>query len=148
MINKLNPWCDPADEEHFDDKLCKKNEGQYDPDNPYQSPEVSVGESFIFTGGTLASALPNIESLYDAKKDESGNWQVSLVVYDIDSCGDQPGQSEPIAGFTKAEIYGIETASDGSKTIRARVVCDLIEPTRGGGGPYYGTLGSIPGLVE
>lgn len=147
VINQLNPWCDPADTEHFDEKICKKNEGQYDPDDPYQSPAASAGDSFIFTGGTLAGSLDNIEFLYDAKKDENGNWLVNLVVYDIDSCDEQPGQSETIAGFAKAEIYGIEEASEG-KIIRARVVCENIIPARGGGSDDYGTLGSIPNLVE
>lgn len=147
VINQLNPWCDPDDKEHFDEKLCKKNEGQYDSENPYQSPDVSLGDSFVFTGGTVASSLPNIEFLYDAQKDENGIWPVTLVVYDIESCGDQPSGSEQIAGFASAEIYGIETAQDGEKIIRARVVCEMVEPARGGGG-YYGTLGSIPGLVE
>ena len=33
------------------------------------------------------------------------------------------------------------------KTINAQVVCENIEPGRGGGG-QYGTKGAIPGLVE
>jgi Flp pilus assembly protein TadG len=147
VLNQLNPWCDPDDEEHFDSKLCKKNEGQYDPENPYQSPEVSLGDSFIFTGGTVAASLPNMEFLYDAHKDENGVWPVTLVVYDIDTCGEQPSGSEQIAGFASAEIYDVETAIDGTKTIRARVVCEMIKPGRGGGADY-GTLGSIPNLVE
>jgi len=146
IINQLNPWCDP-NSQYFDDKICKKNQGQYDPSDPYQSPESSAGDSFIFTGGTVASALPNMEFLYDAKKDANGIWLVDVVVYDIDSCGSQPSGSVKIAGFASAEIYGIETAQNGSKTINARVKCELVQPGRGGG-EDFGTKGSIPGLVE
>lgn len=97
-------------------------------------------------------------------------WTTTVVVYDWDDCSN-PNTNIPILGFAKIRIYEICTATSdpsvlitgggpeqetltpqeycvsGEKQIVARIVCELIEPARGGGGEY-GIMGSIPGLIE
>ncbi len=73
-------------------------------------------------------------------------WQTTVPVYDRDDCTN-PNQSIDIVGFALVEVQDVGGPSD--KTIKARVLCDYVEreDERGGGG-NFGTLGSIPGLVE
>ncbi len=73
-------------------------------------------------------------------------WTTTVVVYDLDTC-DNPNTSIGIGGYARAEITNVLGPPD--KLIEAKVVCEYVdsENTRGGGGEY-GTMGSIPGLVE
>jgi Flp pilus assembly protein TadG len=73
-------------------------------------------------------------------------WQTTVPVYDRDDCTN-PNQEITIVGFALVEVQDVGGPSD--KTIKARVLCDYVqaEDERGGGG-NYGTLGSVPGLVE
>jgi hypothetical protein len=66
-----------------------------------------------------------------------------VVVYGED-CGENPNQTIPIVGFATVLITG---TSGPPPVLIASVECNQVEPGVGGGG-YYGTWGSIPGLVE
>jgi hypothetical protein len=73
-------------------------------------------------------------------------WQTTVPVYARDDCSN-PNKSIDIVGFALVEIHDVGGPSD--KSVRARVLCNYVEPEddRGGGG-NFGTKGSIPGLVE
>ena len=112
----------------------------------YESPETILGQTaFAFTGGTVASAFNDLQSLYNAKKDPiTGEWKTFVVVYEQEDCSN-PNGLITIVGFAT----GVVTAVNGSpnQEIVARVECDTIETGRGGGGGF-GTLGSVPLLVS
>jgi len=73
-------------------------------------------------------------------------WETSVVVYESGDCAN-PNQSMAVAGF--ATVLLTEVLGPPSKSIKALIKCDYVQqvPTHGGGGDY-GTLGSIPGLVQ
>ena len=108
---------------------------------------------YAFIGGTVASAFSNFEALYESKKGNCGegehegasNWCADVVVYDWDDCSN-PNKSITIVGFAPVVITGIYGPPQ--NTIEARVLCDKVVLADGGGGEYYGELGSIPKLVE
>jgi Flp pilus assembly protein TadG len=115
-------------------------------DGTFTSPETIAGQSeFAFIGGTVASAFDEMKALYEEKKDPvTGEWKTTVVVYDRDDCSN-PNQRILIVGFATTiitEVYGPP-----GLTIEADVQCDSVTWGRGGGGDY-GTMGSIPGLVE
>jgi Flp pilus assembly protein TadG len=108
-------------------------------------PGASVGDDFVYTGGTVASVFEEMKALYDAKKDPvTGEWKIGIPVYGRDDCSN-PQNNVPIVGFTTAIIT--EVLESPSNTINAKVTCEEFIVGRGGGG-NYGTLGTIPGLVQ
>jgi Flp pilus assembly protein TadG len=114
----------------------------------YLSPETVIGSELEAIGGNVASALPDLKALYEANKDPAGQWTVSVPVYDMadyPSCSN-PNQELKIVGFATATITNVLAPPDG-QLIEAIVVCDAVDPGRGSGG-NFGTMGSIPGLVE
>lgn len=113
----------------------------------FVSPETVAGTSvFVFTGGTVASAFDNMQSLYDAKKNSDGEWTTEIIVYDDEGEGcANPNQTKLIIGFASVTIKEILGPPD--KTIKATINCDMFIKGRGNG-PYFGTKGTIPGLVE
>jgi hypothetical protein len=118
-------------------------------DGYYESPEAEVGDEFEFIGGNVANALchpskSDLQELYDANKNSTGDWKTSVIVYDMDDCSNPTGSLE-ILGFATAIIHGVSCAS--TQEINATVICEEVEDDRGGG-TYYGTYGRIPGLVE
>ena len=123
-------------------------------DGSFLSPEVFAGvTSFEFTGGTLSQqTFDAMLALYNANKVDpcplasiaTPCWQVAVPVYDWGDCSN-PNKDIVIVGFATVYITDVYDAPE--KTVMARIVCKNIEPGRGGGGEY-GTLGSIPGLVE
>lgn len=134
--------------------------------------ETIAGETmFEFTGGTLSN--PTFDALltlfqhngYDVDGpvplfDSDGNrllypdgtprnehmWETTVAVYDWDDCSN-PNTSITILGFARIKLTDVQNAPN--KTLIGTVICDYVESedTRGGGGEY-GTMGSIPGLVE
>jgi Flp pilus assembly protein TadG len=112
----------------------------------YTSPATTAGAtSFNFTGGTVASAFPDMVALYDSKKDASGNWTVLIPVYQDTSCSNPTG-SKPIVGFAKATINSVTSAP--SKAMTAQVDCGITDIGAGNGNNDYGTLYGLPGMVE
>ena len=150
---------------------CAGWHNYYDPDNPEKSnanasklktileglktgdfiiPETIVGETkYAFIGGTVASAFDEMVALFNKKGrncgDNTDNWCADVVVYDRDDCSN-PNKSITIVGFAPVVITGI--LGPPQKTIEGRVLCDKVVWAEGGGGEYYGELGSIPKLVE
>jgi hypothetical protein len=131
--------------------------GMLDPPvtEPFTPPGLDLNTdpppAFAFTGGNLSTTLDNMTALYlqqcvvDLIKWPSGEcvWSTEVVVYD-EPCGENPNQTVTIIGFASVEI----TAVIGPPPVLiATVECEKLIPG-GGGGTYYGTWGSIPGLVE
>ena len=122
----------------------------------YSSPEAKSYESiFDFTGGTQSQLTFNdflalfgyCKQLNDYKidfDDNSNTWTTSVPVYNWDNC-DNPNKPILIVGFATVVIDNVKPAPD--KTISGYVICERIDGGRGSGGDY-GTLGSIPGLVQ
>lgn len=134
----------PANAKHLKEILNGLTEGTF------QSPETIFGETqFVFTGGTVASAFDDIEALYDAHKDANGEWKTFIPVYGDDDDDDggcsNPHGSITIIGFTTAVVTSVNKAPD--KIIEARIQCDVIETGRPGG-PDYGTMASVPTIVQ
>ena len=121
----------------------------------YVAPEATAGASqFEFVGGAIAADFPEMQALFDYCKtlndgeiDQDTNdatWTTAVVVYDSSDCTN-PNKPTTIVGFATVTITDVLTAPE--KTILGKVVCENIDEGRGGGGTY-GTLGSIPGLVQ
>lgn len=131
--------------------------GTYPPPQ-LQDVSVEIGDEIVGTGGTLASSFPAMKELFDTMKvineapldqDEDPNtWTTAVVVYDA-NCGEvfNPAGWLEIVAFATVVIEEILTTPDG-KVIVGHVQCDIVSPGRGGGSNYYGTKGSIPGLVK
>ena len=113
----------------------------------YTTPGVTAGQTtFQFTGGNVANALNNFKNLWMAKRDPvTHEWQTFVVVYDKTDCSSPTG-AITIVGFATAIITNV-LAPPAGQVVVGRVECNLVEGGRGGGG-QYGTLGSIPGLVQ
>ena len=121
----------------------------------YAAPEATAGATqFEFVGGTIASDFPEMKALFDYCKTlddgeidqdrDPTTWTTAVVVYDSSDCTN-PNKPTTVIGFSTVTITEVVEAPE--KTILGRVVCDNIDEGRGGGGTY-GTLGSIPGLVQ
>lgn len=120
-----------------------------------KSPEtIAYKTYFDFTGGDLGGNFDYFKELFDEMKgkndgvydsdNDSNTWTTRVVVYDWNDCSNPSGEIL-IVGFSTVTIYEVLPPPD--KTIMGIVKCNNVEPGRGGGG-YYGTKGSIPGLVE
>jgi len=96
--------------------------------------------SFAFTGGNLSTTLDNMSALFAL---HAPVWKTKVVVYG-ENCGENPNQTIPIVGFASVEITGVVGPPP---VLIATAKCGEVTPGTGGGN-YYGTWGSIPGLVE
>jgi len=111
----------------------------------FESPETTAGQTaFAFNGAMPPKLFAKMQTLYDQKKDGSGNWKVFLPIYDVNNCN-PPAGMKTIVGFATANITIVDAKP--SPLIEASVVCDVVETGRGGG-TDYGTKGSIPKLVD
>jgi hypothetical protein len=114
--------------------------------NPPTSPGTQIGEDLNFIGGNVASALPNLRNLYLSKRDPStGIWTALVPVYQASDCSN-PNTALPIVGYATMQITNVVIPPAG-QLVQGTVACNVIDGGRGGGG-NYGTLGTIPGLVE
>jgi Flp pilus assembly protein TadG len=123
--------------------------------NRFESPTATAGSTeFNFIGGTIASVFPDMQSLFESMKgrndgrldldNDPTTWTTVLVVYDWPDCSN-PNKATPIAGFATAVIYDVHRSPEDA--IYARVLCDYVDYGRGSG-ENFGTIGSIPGLVQ
>jgi Flp pilus assembly protein TadG len=121
----------------------------------YTSPAATAGSTvFEFIGGTISSAFPDMETLFNTMKvkndgiidadNDSSTWTTTVVVYDWPDCSN-PNKPIKIIGFATVVIRQVLTAPN--KEIVGDVICENVEPGRGSGG-NFGTFGSIPGLVQ
>jgi Flp pilus assembly protein TadG len=106
--------------------------------------DINDNPSFAFTGGNLSTTLDNMSALFEQNAvGDPPVWYTKVVVYDL-PCGENPNQTIPIVGFASVEITGVVGPPP---VLIAKVECNKVTQG-GGGGSYYGTWGSIPGLVE
>lgn len=114
--------------------------------NPPGSPATSVGDSLEFTNGNVANALNNLYNLYVAKRDpQTLIWTAMVPIYQGTDCS-APNTALPIVGYATMQISNI-AAPPNTQTVEGVVMCGMVNGNQGGGGSF-GTLGSIPGLVE
>ena len=122
-------------------------------DGTYQNPETIAGQTqFEFTNGTMSTqTFAAMKSLFEANLDTDLNgdgtndaWTATVPVYNLDDCGSMAG-AQLIVGFATIVMTGVQDSP--VHQIDGYVICENVEPGRGGGGEY-GTRGSIPGLVE
>ncbi|HEU4686637.1 MAG TPA: TadG family pilus assembly protein [Nitrospira sp.] len=114
--------------------------------NPPTSPGTAVGDDLNFIGGNVASALPNLYNLYVTKRDPStGIWTALVPVYQSNDCSN-PNTALPIVGYATMQITTV-LAPPAGQLVQGTVACNVVDGGRGGGG-NYGTLGTIPGLVQ
>ncbi|MBI5505131.1 MAG: hypothetical protein HY899_10050 [Deltaproteobacteria bacterium] len=111
-------------------------------DGYYSSPETVADQTYYnFTGGTVASAYPEMRALYNHRKGPDGNWLVHIPVYDKDDCSN-PHEVIKIVGFATARIYKVDNLE-----MWAHVECKIV-PWGQGGGPYYGTAVGAGAVIE
>jgi Flp pilus assembly protein TadG len=78
-------------------------------------------------------------------------WETTVVVYANDDgtadC-DNPNQTRSVVGYARIRLTDVVEAPD--NLVVGELICDFVdpEPTRGGGGESFGTIGPIPGLVQ
>jgi Flp pilus assembly protein TadG len=121
----------------------------YDVDNdgnPILGPD---GEPLVYAGDEgipFNDAEGNRLYYPDDTPRNKHEWSTTVAVYAWDNC-DNPNASIGIGGYARINITDVLGPPD--KLIEGAVVCEYVdsEDTRGGGGEY-GTMGSIPGLVE
>lgn len=120
----------------------------------YETPEVFVPDTkFYFKGGTFADLFDELWALFDYKRtrDEDGNddtWTTLVLVYDgegDDGACENPNSLLSITGFATIILRAVGEPPD--KNLEGTVICNKVVDGRGGGG-NYGTVGTIPGLVE
>jgi Putative Flp pilus-assembly TadE/G-like len=122
----------------------------------FQSPETMAGVTiFNYIGGNLSNpTFADFTTLFNTMKvkndgvmdqdNDPTTWTTGVVVYDWPDCSN-PNKPITTVGFATAQIFDVQGAP--AKTIFARVLCNLVDQGRSGGG-NYGTKGSIPGLVQ
>ncbi len=117
----------------------------------YTNPGATAYETqFEFGGGTMSTqTFAAMKNLFDARREGDGDgnpltWTTTVAVYDSADCSN-PNGLMTIVGFATIVITGVQGAP--VHQIDGYVVCNNVEFGRGSGG-MYGTLGSIPGLVQ
>lgn len=120
----------------------------------YVTPQVNSGQTSLeYIGGNMASVFPDLITLFNAKKVPDASspsgfcWNVTVPVYatgNTSTCSNPVGNYMTV-GATTACVWNVQGAP--SQQINATVACGEVTGGRGGGGSF-GTLGSIPGLVE
>jgi hypothetical protein len=114
-------------------------------DGTYESPEIDVEDTqFIFNGGVVASAMNELQQLYNAKKDSKGEMPVLIPVYDREDCANPNGWIR-IIGVARAVVTSVTNGAD--KRIEARVQCDVVELGESGGRDF-GVLSAGPDTVH
>lgn len=130
-------------------------------DAQYKAPGATTGDIFEFTGGNLGEsvfqAFLDLFNYMKTRDDEDpqdpNSWTAQVVVYKSPDCSNPTGPIE-ILGFATAKITNVLEPSNPlnpmfppSWYIEAIVTCRDVAPGPGGGAEY-GTMGSIPKLVE
>jgi hypothetical protein len=119
----------------------------------YISPQITAGQTSLeYIGGNVASVFPALINLFNSKKvpDTTGVspngmcWNAVVPVYANNNCAN-PNTLAMTVGFASACIWNVQGPP--TQVINAVVTCGQVTNGAGGGGSF-GTLGSIPGLVE
>ena len=129
----------------------------------FTSPEARAGGTqFRFADVSQASAEETVQAfqaLYEAQSvcsatgspcdtgecSGSCEWRVLVAVYDFPNCS-TPTTAVTIAGFATAIFDQVQVVPD--LLITGRIECGMVQSKARGGGPNFGTKGSIPGLVQ
>ena len=120
----------------------------------YVTPQINSGQTSLeYIGGNLATVFPSLINLFDAKKVPDANspsgfcWNVTVPVYSTGNTStcDNPNGVYMTVGAATACVWNVQGTP--SQQINATVTCGEVTNGAGGGG-NFGTLGSIPGLVE
>lgn len=121
--------------------------------NSYLTPQITAGQTSLeYIGGNVASAFPSLINLFTVKQvpDTTGVsptgrcWNVTVPVYANQNCSN-PGGALLTIGFASACVWNVQGVP--TQQIDAIITCGQVSNGQGGGGSF-GTLGSIPGLVE
>lgn len=117
----------------------------------YISPQITAGQTSLeYIGGNVATLFPDLVNLFDAKKVSDASspsgfcWNVTVPVYANQNCAN-PNTATMTVGFASACVW--QVLASPTKQIDARITCGQVTNGQGGGG-NFGTLGSIPGLVQ
>lgn len=117
----------------------------------YITPQISAGQTSLeYIGGNVASVFPDLINLFNAKKVPDASspsgycWNVTVPVYANQNCAN-PNTPIMTVGFASACVWQVQGSPN--HQIDGRVTCGEVTNGQGGGG-NFGTLGSIPGLVE
>lgn len=117
-------------------------------DGSFEIPFTKLEDELVFIGGDVASVFDAMQAcFYYAVKEEIDDeigWKVSIPIYDLEDCSNPSGYIK-IVGFATALITKVTGPPD--KIIEAIVKCDYVINGKGGGSDY-GSLGTIPTLVE
>ncbi|TLY20058.1 MAG: hypothetical protein E6K67_03160 [Nitrospirae bacterium] len=117
----------------------------------FQTPGVTAGQTQLnFIGGNVASALPDLRQLFldkGAVNPDTGvfEWKTFVAVYSGTDCSN-PSGAITIVGFATVIITNV-LAPPAGQLIQGTVQCQLLETGRGGGAAF-GTVGTLPGLVQ
>jgi Flp pilus assembly protein TadG len=113
----------------------------------YTSPATQAGVTGLeFVGGNIANALNNLYNLYLSKRDSAtGFWDALVPVYQSGDCSN-PNTAMTIIGYASVRITNV-LAPPAGQLVDATIQCGLVDGGRGGGSSF-GTLGSIPGIVQ
>lgn len=120
----------------------------------YQSPQITAGQTSLnYIGGNATTAFSDLKTLFQTHQvnDRTGTsptgrcWNVTVPVYANQNCANVNSVTMTV-GFASACIWDVQSAP--TKVINAAVMCGQVANGRGGGGGMFGTVGSIPGLVE
>ena len=113
----------------------------------YTSPGTQAGVTELeFVGGNIANALNNLYNLYLSKRDPAtGFWDPLVPVYQSGDSSN-PNTAMQIIGYASVRITNV-LAPPAGQLVDATIQCGLVDGGRGGGSSF-GTLGSIPGLVQ
>lgn len=117
----------------------------------YVTPQITAGTTSLeYIGGNVASVFPDLINLYMAKRVPDASspsgfcWNVTIPVYANNNCSN-PTTAMQTIGFASACVWNVQGVP--TQQINAMVTCGEVTNGQGGGGSF-GTLGSIPGLVE
>ena len=117
----------------------------------YTAPQITAGQTSLeYIGGNVASVFPSLINLYMAKRVPDASspsgfcWNVTIPVYADQNCAN-PNTLTMTVGFASACVWQVQGVP--TQQIDAKVTCGEVT-NGGGGGGNFGTLGSIPGLVE
>ena len=116
------------------------------PDDEENSVEWAGGDNVSAVDDDGELIVNDSNEPYTLNDGDWGRWHwETLVLVHADPCSDNPNQSIKIIGAAKTYVTKMIGPPD--KIIEAEIICNLIEFGRGSGDPY-GTLGSIPHLVQ
>jgi Flp pilus assembly protein TadG len=117
----------------------------------YLTPQITAGQTSLeYIGGNVAMVFPSLITLYETKRVPDASspsgfcWNVTIPVYPNQNCAN-PNTAMQVIGFASACVWNVQGVP--TQQIDAMVTCGEVTQGQGGGGSF-GTLGSIPGLVE